>query len=438
MTLAADGLAGSFPTLLGDPGDQSARFVKVKKIGSGSHGDAFLVTDRTEKTTDRSGRAPRYVAKVMRLPEMSQRDLRYAYSEIRCMSLLNHANIVGYVADFEAADSLLIVMEFADGGDLERQVKARAARDLEFFKEHEVIFIFLQLSLALDHVHGRKMLHRDLKTANVFLTAAGVVKLGDFGYSHEYAETVSNIVAGTFCGTPVYLSPELWNSERYSKKADIWSLGVILYEMLALRRPYYSSNMMELMEIILNEEFPPPPPHYTEDMIDLCHFILRKDPVQRPTVRQTFQVDYIQKGLRQLSDTVKRNTLISAQVKNSICGHVDEVLDEAARGRSGGAPPQSRSNGKGELMVALGGSSGEWQQAQVEVGEDMKVFTKHDEFTLSAMDITNACPIGVQESKEPNTFGVFLTNPPHTLWFRCETDEETSGWLGAVLNMVGI
>eukprot|EP00756_Hemistasia_phaeocysticola_P030169 Hpha_TRINITY_DN16275_c2_g12::TRINITY_DN16275_c2_g12_i1::g.16142::m.16142/K08857/NEK1_4_5; NIMA (never in mitosis gene a)-related kinase 1/4/5 len=433
-----DPLKGTFATLLGDPGDESARFSKVKKIGSGSHGDAFQVTDRTATTTDRSGRVPRYVAKVMRLHEMSQRDLRYAYSEVRCMSLLNHANIVGYIADFETAESLIIVMEYADGGDLERQVKARAARDLEFFKEHEVIFIFLQLSLALDHVHGRKMLHRDLKTANVFLTAAGVVKLGDFGYSHEYAETVSNIVAGTFCGTPVYLAPELWNSERYSKKADIWSLGVVLYEMLALRRPYYSSNMMELMEMILKEEFPPPPPHYTEDMIDLTHFILRKDPGQRPTVRQTFQVDYIQKGLRQLADTVKRNTLISAQVKDCIVSHVDNVLEEAARERTGVAPRDTKRVGKGELLVVLGGQSGEWQQAQVEVGEELSVFTKTEEFTLAPQDITNACPIGLQESQHPNTFGVFLVNPPHIIWFRCDTDEETSDWLGAVLNMVGI
>ena len=69
--------------------------------------------------------------------------------------------------------------------------------------------MFLQLCMALDHIHAKKMLHRDIKGANIFLTSTGVIKLGDFGFSHEYEETVSNAVAGTFCGTPYYLAPEV-------------------------------------------------------------------------------------------------------------------------------------------------------------------------------------------------------------------------------------
>jgi len=194
---------------------------------------------------------------------------------------------------------------------------------------------------------------------------------------------------------------------------------------------------MELMDMILKEEFPPPPPHYTEDMIDLCHFILRKQPAERPTVRQVFQVDYIKTGLRQLADTVKRNTLISAQLKDCITSHVHDVLSEADRERSG-----KQAVSKGELLVSVGGKPDDdefgWQEAQVEIGEGLQVFTKQAEYNLAAEDITNACPIGLQESKHANTFGVFSNHTPQVIWFRCQTQEETGDWLDAILTMVGM
>eukprot|EP00666_Eupelagonemidae_sp_cell4sb_P010767 gene10767-9749_t len=95
--------------------------------------------------------------------------------------------------------------------------------------------------------------------------------------------------------------------------------------MLALKRPYFSPHMKELMQIILKEDYAPPPPHYSEDMCDLVHFILQKDPSKRPTIRQIFQVPYVQKGLKQLMDIVSRNTLIDEHVKGCLRKHVDEV-----------------------------------------------------------------------------------------------------------------
>eukprot|EP00755_Sulcionema_specki_P019543 Sspe_Gene.69760::Locus_41135_Transcript_1_5_Confidence_0.429_Length_1690::g.69760::m.69760/K08857/NEK1_4_5; NIMA (never in mitosis gene a)-related kinase 1/4/5 len=424
---------GKFAAILGEPGDTKARFVKTKKIGSGSHGDAILVHDRQE---DRQ-----CVAKVMQLPKMTQRDLRYAYSEIRCMSLLQHPNIVQYVADFQSEDSLLIVMEYADGGDLERQVKSRAAKDHSYFKEFEVLFIFCQLCLALDHVHGKKMLHRDLKTANIFLTSAGVVKLGDFGYSHEYAETVSNMVAGTFCGTPCYLAPELWNSKRYSKKADIWSLGVIFYEMLALKRPYFSPHMKELMAKILKEEFAPPPPHYSENMSDLCHFLLRKDPAMRPTIRQIFQVHYVQTGLKRLVEVVNRNQVISPTVKKQIEDNVTSVLAQAQRPPGAGSDPQQM---KGHVQRAEGaGNALVWKDCFLYLDTvELRVYKNEKDASpaevYSVVDLTNACPIAPQEATVDNVFGVFLAQKPHTLWFRCRTQQESNQWLDNILTIVGI
>ena len=118
-----------FSSIIGEKGS-SAKYFKKKKIGRGSYGEAWLVEASSDSTV--------CVAKVMELPKMSNRDVQYAYSEIKCLSLVRHPNVIRYYEDKEEGDCLLIIMEFADGGDLDRQVKQRAANNFKYFQEHEV------------------------------------------------------------------------------------------------------------------------------------------------------------------------------------------------------------------------------------------------------------------------------------------------------------
>lgn len=103
---------------------------------------------------------------------------------------------------------------------------------MEYFPEELVLSWFTQICLALKHCHDRKILHRDLKSQNIFLTKRNIVKLGDFGIARVLSNTKS--IAKTVVGTPYYLSPEIIESSPYSFKSDVWSLGVLLYEMCAL------------------------------------------------------------------------------------------------------------------------------------------------------------------------------------------------------------
>ena len=105
------------------------------------------------------------------------------------------------------------------------------------------------MCLAIKHCHDRKILHRDLKTANIFLTKKEFVKLGDFGIARVLSNTRSN--AKTVVGTPYYLSPEIIESSPYSFKSDIWSLGVILYEMCALVPPFNAQSLHQLAQRII-------------------------------------------------------------------------------------------------------------------------------------------------------------------------------------------
>ncbi|EAN82874.1 kinase, putative, partial [Trypanosoma cruzi] len=192
----------TFTSFLGvDAAENECKYIKKKLIGTGSYGEAWLV----ERLEDHSI----FVAKLMDLGKMSSRDKQYAYSEIKCLANCNHPNIIRFIEDHEENDQLLIIMEFADSGDLDRQIKARSHDNFRHFREHEALFLFLQLCLALDHIHSHKMLHRDIKSANILLTSTGLIKLGDFGFSHQYDDTVSGVVANTFCGTPYYLAPEI-------------------------------------------------------------------------------------------------------------------------------------------------------------------------------------------------------------------------------------
>eukprot|EP01062_Namystynia_karyoxenos_P053209 TRINITY_DN42_c0_g2_i1.p1 TRINITY_DN42_c0_g2~~TRINITY_DN42_c0_g2_i1.p1 ORF type:complete len:444 (+),score=146.51 TRINITY_DN42_c0_g2_i1:110-1441(+) len=420
--------------LLGSEGD-SARFIKQKKLQKekGARGECYLVVD-TEKPASSDGKSPQYVMKVMDIPQMTHRDLRSVMSEIRCMSLLEHANVLRYIADFQCGESLLIVMEYAECGDLEKQIKSRAQKNMEYFKEHEAFMVSLQMFLALDHVHGKRMLHRNLKTANVFLSGQGLVKLGDFGHSSAYQETVSNVVAGTFCGTPVYLPPELWERKRYSKKADIWSLGVIFYEILALRRPYSSPNMRELRKKILHEEFPPPPPHFSDEIIHLASFILQKDPVRRPNMRDILRVAHAQQGLQNLGATVTRNPHIDAKDKECMLKHIESLIDEQRTPQRGAGVH----DGAAEVRALGADGTVQWQPRWLLLNEtELCIFADKEasrpETVFKIEEIANCCPVGPQESGEEAPIWSIFGDDGCGFWLRSASHEDANLWMDTLL-----
>eukprot|EP01059_Diplonema_ambulator_P018401 TRINITY_DN3075_c0_g1_i1.p1 TRINITY_DN3075_c0_g1~~TRINITY_DN3075_c0_g1_i1.p1 ORF type:complete len:468 (+),score=124.09 TRINITY_DN3075_c0_g1_i1:51-1406(+) len=421
----------NFSSVIGEKGS-SAKYTKKKKIGRGSYGEAWLVESSVDGTV--------CVAKIMEMPKMSNRDIQYAYSEIKCLSLIKHPNVIRYYEDKEEGDSLLIIMEFADGGDLDRQVKQRAANGCRYFQEHEVLFMFLQLSMALDHIHQKKMLHRDIKGANIFLTSTGVIKLGDFGFSHEYEDTVSNAVAGTFCGTPYYLAPELWENKRYGKKADVWSLGVLLYEMLALKRPYTAQNMRGLMEKVLEGKFPPPPPHYSQEMHNLVSFILQRDPEKRPTVREIFALPYVDEGLKLFLEAVEKSPKISDATKKELQQHVAEIRALPKASKSGVIDSKDVTH-EGPVKK-LGGPFGRsWKERYLYLrnGELIICERKEDHKSgkpLKVEQIKSVCPIGAQSAQKESVFGLSINGLKAT-WLQAPSQEEMETWIEKIQLAMG-
>ena len=223
-------------------------YITEKIVGKGSFGKALLVRRKRDNQ--------KFIIKEIRMQNMDARAIKQNELEATLLSRLNHPNIVKFVESFREGRCLMICMEYADGGDLEGFLRNRRGR---LMSENDVLHMFVQLVLAMKHVHDRKILHRDLKSQNVFLLngegGKPVVKLGDFGVSRVLDRTTD--LAKTMCGTPIYMPPEIVNRGSYNSKCDVWCMGVILYELMALRLPFDGRSEQDLYNNIRNRSPPP-------------------------------------------------------------------------------------------------------------------------------------------------------------------------------------
>lgn len=154
----------------------------------------------------------------------------------------------------------------------------------------------MQLCLALKYCHDNKVLHLDIKTANVFLDANNDIKLGDFGMARNLENT--NQCFNSFAGTPLYLPPEIINGQSYSFKADVWSLGVVLYEMAALKVPFMESSFPMLLLKICKSEPAPLSKQYSQSFRNFVGKMLLKDQNERPSINQLFDEPFLADALR--------------------------------------------------------------------------------------------------------------------------------------------
>eukprot|EP00993_Chasmostoma_nieuportense_P003238 NODE_396_length_2301_cov_27.009200_g367_i0.p1 GENE.NODE_396_length_2301_cov_27.009200_g367_i0~~NODE_396_length_2301_cov_27.009200_g367_i0.p1 ORF type:complete len:721 (-),score=168.90 NODE_396_length_2301_cov_27.009200_g367_i0:79-2241(-) len=235
----------------------------VKLIGRGSYGHATLAEGPDGKP---------WVVKSINLAALSECERALVDREIPVLKQLTHPNITLYQDSFTHMDTLHIVMEYADSGSLQGLLDGLRQRGATL-NEEKVYHYFCQLLSALNHLHGVKVLHRDLAPKNVFLTQnKSVVKLGDFGIS-TFLNATGAMVA-TQCGTPHYYSPELCMSRPYNSKSDIWALGCVLYQLMTCRPPFEAPSMPALMARICAGEYRPVPSHFSSELRNLLGSML--------------------------------------------------------------------------------------------------------------------------------------------------------------------
>ncbi|KAG5485802.1 hypothetical protein LSCM1_07215 [Leishmania martiniquensis] len=304
-------------------------YVPVRSLGKGSYGQALLVFHEPQQQY--------FVVKHLNLASMSSRQRHDAHNEINILQKLHHPNIVRYVEYYEEHLHLYIVMEYADGGDVYSLLSsAQAARKLGgagwhrggapasprlqgapppssaategLLSEQQIVSLFVQTTMAVKYMHDRRLLHRDIKSSNIFLTKNHVVKLGDFGISTVLQSTVA--MASTMCGTPCYFSPELCQGRPYNSKSDMWALGVLLYELCAGHVPFESTTMKALMRDIVHKQPPRIPAVYSEELWELIVQLLQKDARRRPDAGQVLMSPVLMKHVPDLIDQLADNTAV--------------------------------------------------------------------------------------------------------------------------------
>ena len=210
-------------------------FKVIKVLGKGAFGRVDLVERREDSKI--------YAMKCVKISQLNTKEQENALNEVRVLASISHPNIIGYKEAFfeEESRTLNIVMEYADDGDLELKIQGHIKNKTNF-PENDIWSYVIQMIDGLKALHDVKTMHRDLKSANVFLMKNGLLKLGDLNVS----KVVKNKLVYTQTGTPYYASPEVWADRPYDYNSDIWSVGCVLYELCTLKPPFRGNNLEQL------------------------------------------------------------------------------------------------------------------------------------------------------------------------------------------------
>ena len=186
---------------------------------------------------------------------------------------------------------------------------------------------FTMLALGVKHCHDRRIIHRDLKAQNIFMCRNGMAKIGDFGVSRVLARTHDMVKSVN--GTPYYMAPELFDEVPYSFPADVWSLGILLYEMCTLTYPFKpeDGSYTSLGRLVKRTKYDPLPSQYSDTLNILLTNMLEKDPKRRPNINQIFKfpliADYIPKVVSmkvfkdEFTHTILHNRDVFADLKTA-------------------------------------------------------------------------------------------------------------------------
>ena len=261
-------------------------FQIINKLGEGAYSTVFKVKRNIDKKI--------YALKKVKILNLSEKEKENALNEVRILASVKSNFVVSYKEAFfdEKDNTLCIVMEFADRGDLYQKI-VQHKKSAIFFEESDIWRIFIQLVKGLKSLHDLKILHRDMKSANVFLFSNGSAKLGDLNVS----KVAKRGLGYTQTGTPYYASPEVWKDKPYDNKSDVWSLGCVLYEMITLRPPFRAQNMEGLFNKVCKGQFSRIPERFSDDLFHVVQFLLQVNPNSRPSCEQILNHPIVQKRI---------------------------------------------------------------------------------------------------------------------------------------------
>ena len=260
----------------------------IKELGKGTYGVVY----KAKKNNDNNI----YVIKQISLEGLNQSQKNEVKLESKILKSIKSKYVVKYYESFEEDNKLNIVMEFCECGDLNDFIEKQKKTN-HLLSEDKIWNFFIKITLGLADIHKQKILHRDLKSLNIFLKQENDVRVGDLGVAKVLNNT---FFAKTFIGTPYYLSPEICEDKKYNDKSDVWALGCILYELCTYKHPFTARSQGGLILKILNSYPDPIYNGYSEDLKNLINKIFEKDFEKRPSCLDILKMKFVIEKAKQL------------------------------------------------------------------------------------------------------------------------------------------
>ncbi|CAO0792052.1 unnamed protein product [Mucor circinelloides] len=234
-------------------------FHLLRTLGTGSFGRVHLAQSR------HNGRY--YAIKVLKKTEVVRlKQVEHTNNEKHILEAVANPFLVNLWGTFQDDANLYMVMDYVPGGEL-----FSVLRKSKRFPDHVAKFYAAEVTLAIEYLHKKDVVYRDLKPENLLLDANGHIKITDFGFAKHVPD-----ITWTLCGTPDYLAPEVIQSKGYSKAVDWWSLGILIFEMLAGYPPFYDDDHLKLYEKILQGKIRWPS-YFDPNAKDLLKHLLTSD-----------------------------------------------------------------------------------------------------------------------------------------------------------------
>ena len=263
---------------------QVGDFILEKSIGFGSFSTVYegVSVKTNEKVAVKSINLHR-----INLNEKHQSNLK---QEIDILRKCKHVNIVQLLHTYQTSNHIYLIMQFCQGGDLHRFVQQKGRLNEIISKQFAI-----QLMNGLKYLHSMDIIHRDLKPQNILLSEYSenaILKIADFGFARHFDPR--NGMVDTMCGSPLYMAPEILKFNKYDSKADLWSIGIIIYQMITKHTPFNGQNHIELLKNIERSKVKfPKNINISNECKDLLIRLLRKNPMKRLNWQQFFQHQWL-------------------------------------------------------------------------------------------------------------------------------------------------
>jgi len=288
-------------------------FDLLKIVGKGAFGKVMLVRKRAGFCQGEI-----YAMKVLKKSVVADKgQIEHTKSEQSILCEIRHPYIVRLRFSFQSEDKLYLVTDYYIGGTLFYHLKKSKQFTMERAR-----FYAAELLSALDHLHQKGIIYRDLKLENVLMDDKGHIALTDFGLSKQNIDASGG--ATTFCGTAEYIAPELLKGQKYGKAVDWWSFGILLYEMMFGRTPFYDKNRKLMFYRIMNTDPTFPPQFFSDEASDCIKGLLR--------VNENLRLGSGEASAREIMETpffsaIDFNALMDKMIEPPFSPEVTDVMD---------------------------------------------------------------------------------------------------------------